>query len=357
MNVTNKSKIFVNGRFLTQKITGINRFACELCNALTDLGIEIIIVAPKKIQPGYSINSRVESFGWLKGPLWEQIDLPLYLLFHRNQLLLSFSGLGPLLYKNKVTTIHDLAFLVNPSWYSKSYYWFYRFATPLMAKYSKKIITVSAFSKNEIIREMGIPAEKIEVIYNAVHMMPRVEFPPVASRIDGKYIFSVSSIDPRKNINRLIEAYKRSGLETDYKLILAGKSGKVFNMQVSSEIVQYSLGYVSEDELQALYQNASLFVYPSLYEGFGIPPLEAMACGCPTVISDIPVFKEIFGNAACYVDPGNADDIKNGMIRVLTDRAYRDSLMISGFEQVKKYNWKRSANLVFQLIQPFIEVE
>ena len=352
----NKTKIIINGRFLTQKITGINRFACELCNALADFGIEIVIVAPKKIHPGYILNSRVEFFGWLTGPLWEQIDLPLYLLLHRNPLLLSFSGLGPLLYKNKITTIHDLAFYANPSWYSKSYYWFYRITTPLLAKFSKKIITVSEFSKSEIIRELGISAEKIEVINNAVHLTP-LEFPAIANKVNGKYIFSVSSIDPRKNIYRLIEAYNKSGLANDYKLVLAGQTSKVFNIHISAEILKYSLGYVTDDELHVLYQNASLFVYPSLYEGFGIPPLEAMAHGCPTVISDIPVFKEIFGIASCYVNPLNPDDIKNGMIKVLSDRTYRDTLITSGVEQEKKYNWKRSANLVFQMIQPFIEVE
>ena len=119
-----KSKLFVNGRFLTQKITGINRFAYELCKALIALGTEIIIVAPKKIQPGYVLNCRVVQFGLLNGPLWEQVDLPFYLLRHKNPLLLSFSGLGPIFYKNKIITIHDRAFLVNPSWYSKSYYWF-----------------------------------------------------------------------------------------------------------------------------------------------------------------------------------------------------------------------------------------
>lgn len=362
--------IYINGRFLTQRMTGIQRFAYEMCKAMHAAGSPIMVIAPRNVLPEYSLDFKFIKLGFFRGIYWEQLILPLYLLFHRNPLLINFGSPGPLLYTNRIITIHDLALLVNPTWFKKTYYRYYKFVTPIVAKRCLKIITVSNFSKQEIIFLLHVPAEKIEVIYNAVtlkqfegsfldspvpdeplsqsHTLKNTRF---SRLIQKKFILSISSLDPRKNLERLVDAYLKSGLTEEYQLVFAGKSDPVFNMELSSEIRNRSLGYVTDEELMVLYKNASLFVYPSLYEGFGIPPLEAMAQGCPTVISDIPVFYEVFGEASCFVNPNDVYSIGEGMKRVLTDNEYKIQLFEAAQKQLKKYSWNNSSKQLIDIIR------
>ena len=345
--------IFVNGRFLTQEMTGIQRFSYEICKALTEKEPGMIILAPKKIRKEYTLKCRIIRFGIFTGFLWEQVDLPIYLMKHNNPLLLNFGSPGPVFYSNRMVTVHDLSFYIHPSWFSKRYWFYYRFATPVFTRLSKKVITVSEFSRNEIIRLVGIPDEKITVIYNAVSGDIRKQ-PSQGTGGKGRYILSVASLDPRKNLARLVDAFKMAGIDKEIQLVLAGKSDPIFNMELPGEILAHSAGHIPEDELSALYENATLFVYPSLYEGFGIPPLEAMSLGCPVILSDIPVFREIFGDAAHYVDPLDTGSIRDGILLVLTDEPYRMELIHRGHERVKLYSWERSADKLVSIINSIV---
>jgi glycosyltransferase involved in cell wall biosynthesis len=343
------SAVYINGRFLTQRMTGIQRYANEICKALTRSGVEIVILAPRKTREEYRLTTPVIRFGVFSGILWEQADLPLFLLRRKRPLLVNFGSPGPLFYANRIVTIHDMSFRVNPGWFSKSYYWYYRIATPVFARRSKKIITVSVFSKNEIVRMTGIDGDKISVIHGAVPepFSSRSSRAPV-TRVP--YILSVSSLDPRKNLERLTEAYKQTGLEKEFRLLLAGAGDPVFHAGPSGDVMVHSLGFVPDEELAALYENASLFVYPSLYEGFGLPPLEAMSLGCPVVLSDIPVFREIFGDAAHYTDPYDTGSIRDGIVKILKDDNYRESLIRRGKEKSKEYSFERSAEKLAAII-------
>lgn len=341
--------LFINGRFLTQGITGIQRFSYELCRALIEKCVEIILLAPGKIRKEYKLNCRIIRFGIFQDILWEQLDLPVFLFKHNNPLLLNFGSPGPLFYKNRIVTVHDLSFYINPSWFSKSYSVYYRLITPVYTRLSKKVITVSEFSKNELKKLAGIPDDKISVIHNAVSATMKKEKPAIPGKKE-RYILSVASMDPRKNLDRLVNAYKQSGIEKDIKLVLAGKTDTVFAMEPSEEIRSNAIGYVPDEELAALYANADLFIYPSLYEGFGIPPLEAMSLGCPVVLSDIPVFREIFGDAACYIDPLDTGSIRDGILRVLNDEPYRNELIRRGRERNLLYSWEGSAEKLTAII-------
>jgi glycosyltransferase involved in cell wall biosynthesis len=320
-----------------------------MCNALYLRRAKFEVVAPKKTLEDYQPDFPVTRWGILNGPLWEQFDLPLFLSKQGNPLLLSFSGLGPLFYKKQVITIHDLAFMVNPEWFSKKYYWFYKFCTPVIAGNARKIITVSNCSKSEISKLLCIPSEKIEVIYNSVKFNYTDEITP-EKPVEGKYILSVSSIDARKNLARLVEAYNKTGISGDYKLVVAGKTDRVFSKKLTEDIAGISIGYVSDRELVLLYKSASVFVYTSLYEGFGIPVLEAMSFGCPVVISDIPVFREVFRDAGCFVNPNSTTSIQKGILKVLTDHEYRSSLIERGYKCAAKYNLEKSADDLINLI-------
>jgi glycosyltransferase involved in cell wall biosynthesis len=313
----------------------------------------MIILAPKKIRPEYKLKCRITRFGIFDGILWEQVDLPIFLMKNKNPLLLDFGSPGPVFYSNRIVTVHDLSFYIHPSWFSKNYRFYYRFATPVFTRLSKKVITVSEFSKNEIIRLIGIPDEKIMVIHNAVSGAIRKQ-QSYGTGKKRRYILSVASLDPRKNLARLVEAYKMAGIDKEIDLALAGKPDPVFNMALPADILAYSAGYVPDDELSALYENAALFVYPSLYEGFGIPPLEAMSLGCPVILSDIPVFREIFGDAAHYVDPLDTGSIRDGILQVLNNEAYRTELIRRGHERVKLYSWERSADKLYSIISSVV---
>ena len=163
--------IYVNGRFLLQNLTGVNRFAYELCRAWAQMGIPFTLCCPPgPIKGCYDVSHfNIVVYGWGKSHVWEQLSLPLW--FSRikgEKVLVCFTGLGPLLVRKKIMTIHDLAFMANPDWYSRPYRTWYRMMTPLCASTSMKILTVSEFSKSEIMRRLSMDDEKIRVIYNAV---------------------------------------------------------------------------------------------------------------------------------------------------------------------------------------------
>lgn len=340
--------IYINGRFLTSPISGINRFAYELCRELQHV-IKIIILVPKNaIHKDYDVsNFTIREFGYLKSHLWEQICLPVYFANKKNYLLLNFSGLGPILIKKKISTIHDVSFLHNPSWFSKSYYLLYKFITPLTIKTSQRVFTVSKFSKSEILKYYPfVLADRIDVIYNAV------DFTTIGRdniSTFKKNLLTVGSLDPRKNLQSLIKALEL--LNGQEELHVIGGSNRIFaesvNLHLQKNNVKF-LGRVSDSELKQEYAKAKLFILPSLYEGFGIPPLEALHAGCDIAISDIPVFREIFEDAAIYFNAEDPCDISkkismflNGEIRIKQDAKKRIS---------QKYSWKLSANKIINIL-------
>lgn len=350
--------IYINGRFLLQNQTGVNRFAYELCRALAEMGVPFILCCPPGvIKDCYDVSGfSIWTCGWGKSHLWEQISLPW--IFHRikgEKVLLNFTGLSPLFVRKKVMTIHDLAFWVNPKWYSLSYRFLYRLLTPLCAFTSMKVLTVSEFSKNEIIRLLGIDRQKTVVVYNAVPFFFRI--PTVKNCMEkGKYVLAVSSIDPRKNFFTLLRAFAYVKAK-DIKLYIIGGEDKIYSASIrglekmtKSGKVKW-LGRVSDDELKQFYERALCFVYPSLYEGFGIPPLEAMSCGTPTVVSAIPPIKEVCGNAALYVNPYDEKDIAEKINLLIEDADLRKSLIVKGYERCQMFDWHRSANILINVVE------
>lgn len=343
----------VNGRFLTQKPTGIQRYAFEMCNKLYELGADFHVAIPQNINPDYKFSFKVVRCGSLNTHLWEQINLPRYLKKIGSPLLISFSGSGPLNYSNQIMTIHDVSQERHPEWFSPNFVRFYHFMYPRVAKKSHAVITVSEFSKHEITETLAIPKDKIHVVNcSAEHSYKDDATNVTDTRNDEKYILTVSSMDPRKNFVRLVEAFK--GIDDkSIKLYIIGMRFKAFNTPDLQKLVDENVvlpGYIDDDVLAEKYRNALFFVYPSLYEGFGIPPLEAMTYGCPVLNSDIPALRETSGDGALYADPLDVADITSKMNLLIQDEGLRNSLRTKGFEQVKKYSWDKSARKVLELI-------
>jgi glycosyltransferase involved in cell wall biosynthesis len=339
-------RIYINARFLTQRITGVQRYAIEISIKLKKLYPDIRFIAPQYIiHKELAKDLEVNRYGKLKGHLWEQIYLPIYLKQNNNLLLLNLANTAPLFYGKQIVTIHDLAFLRNPQWFSKRFYYYYKFLIPKITQKALIIITVSNFIKREIMEILNVPESKIKVSYGAVPEGFSV-MPTNVENKYGDYILAVSSLDPRKNFKNLLLAFDKLALK-NIKLVLVGSRNKIFSNQhldrFSAKQNIIFTDYVPNEHLKYLYKNARLLVFPSLYEGFGLPPLEAMACGCPVVVSNVASLPEVCGDAAYYVDPYNIESIAQGMYEVLTDETLRQGLIQKGLERVKFFSWEKSA--------------
>lgn len=341
----------INARFLTQNISGVQRFAIELAKELKRINPAIIFVSPYNIiHKELAEELGVIVVGLNKSVLWEQIDLPLYLLRNGSPLLINLCNVAPILYNNQIITIHDMAFFINPTWFRKKFTRYYTFVIPIISKRAKLVFTVSNFSKQEIIKYLSILPEKIKVIYNGTSELAdsNNSYP-----ITEKYILVVGSVNPRKNISRLINAFN-SIPDKDYKLIVAGDNSSVFNnkdsrITTTTEDIIF-MGRIDDQTLASLYKKAILFIYPSLYEGFGIPPLEAMSYDCPTLVSDIGSLREVCADASAYVNPVDTDGIANKITELIQDKDKRLDLVAKGAINIKRFSWNSSARKVAESI-------
>lgn len=347
--------IYVNSRFLTQPITGVQRFAIELSIRLKrTLGSEIQFIAPSDIlHTDLATQLDVKIVGSKKGHLWEQIDLPNYLKKQGEPILLNLCNTAPILYKKNIITVHDVAFEVFPFTYTKSFLYFYKFLIPRIIKKALKVITVSEFSKNEIIKYYKISSNKIEVIYNAVSDIFQNNNPKEKKE---NYFLAVASLNFRKNLPLILEAFSEFyQTNKEYQLlIIGGLDQKSFS---DLDLEKYKnnpnilfKGRVSDDELVVYYQNAIAFVYPSFYEGFGIPPLEAQASGCPVILSEESCFPEIFGDTVLYCNPYMVDSLVN-KFRDAIIPSINEKFVLKGYENIKKYDWDLSATQLQTIIE------
>lgn len=330
--------IYINGRFLSQSITGVQRFAKELTVELLNKSddYKLLALPGTKLVPPFNQDNTI-IIGPANSQIWEQVYLPYFLNKQNNPLLINFTGLGPVFYENKILTIHDLSFWEHPEWFSKKYYWFYRIFTPISVRNSKKIITVSEYSKNRITKYLHQNETDIEVVYNAVN------YDTIVVHDKQKYILSVGSLDPRKNIERLINSFKKWN-HPDYELlIIGGRQNSFANLNLSSDNKIKFLGYLSDDELHQYYLNAEIFIFPSLHEGFGIPPLEAMACGTPVIASNTTSIPEACGDAAYYIDPNSEESMVAALDVLANNENLRSELIRKGFRNIKRFSWAESA--------------
>ncbi|MBR3518880.1 MAG: glycosyltransferase family 4 protein [Paludibacteraceae bacterium] len=346
--------LYINGRFLTQPMTGTNRFAYELSVGLAKRGYPCVVLAPNGPlrEDSYDLSSlNIEQVGPFKSHLWEQVTLPWHMRKKKDSLLLSLKGLGPVFMTRQVATIHDMSYLVNPKWFSLPYRLFYRLMTPLMASHVRRLITVSEFSKGEIVRLLKVSPDKVSVIHNAPSGCFRQEGDvrgntPENDDSTDNFILTVSSLDPRKNLSLVFEAYGKSAQRLP--LYVVGERYPVFGkLEVPWNDNIKFLGRISDEELRSYYAHASLFVYPSLYEGFGMPPMEAVACGCRNVVlSDIPVFREVYGDMAHYVKVDDSDALA-AMFDTLPEALHPEK--ISDF--IERFTWEESVERLVEVLR------
>ena len=265
--------------------------------------------------------------------------------------------------KKMVTTVHDFSLILHENFHPKERVKYFKDNFFDNIYRSDIIITGSYFSKKEIIDRLGFSEEKVKVIYHGVRheVFKKIDNVKLSFDLPNKFIFSVGNIEPRKNILGLLKAYNNLDIELKlkYKLVLAGFKGwenkdvmKIINN--NKDFITY-LGYIADDELAGVYNKASCFVYPSFYEGFGLPPLEAMACGTPVICSNVSSLPEVGGEAVLYCNPHSIDDIKLKIEQVLSDEKIQDQMSIKGIEQAKKFTWEKSAKEHINIFNKLLE--
>ena len=344
--------LFVNARFLTQHITGVQRYAIEISKQLKiKLRDGVVFLSPKNIVHNeIARNLGVRVIGKNSGHIWEQLDLPVYIKREGSPLLLNLANTAPVFYKNKICVVHDIAYERFPQTFDWKFRLFYKFLIPKILKNSRKIMTVSKFSRNEISQLYGIQSDRIDIVYNSVN----TTFKNIRTENKEKYILAVSSLHYQKNFHSLIEAFDGLGDE-NIKLFLVGEINKNFtNLNLLEKIKNNTniifIGRVSDEELTRLYSNAICFVFPSFYEGFGIPPLEAQSCGCPVVCSNAASLPEIYGDSVVYFNPYNVEDMRGKIQMVLNDENLQNELRAKGFENIKRFSWEESAQKIINLV-------
>ena len=346
--------------------TGIGTYTYQLIRSLYELkipGLEYRYFWPGDEYKDLDIRdeSVFNSIEKSKDKFWEEVHIPTRLcdenidIYHvpQNGIGLPLTKICPV-----VVTIHDLIPYVYPETVGRSYLKVFLAQMPEIVERADKIITVSKCSKRDIQRILGVPADKIAITYEApepiYQPMDKQESKKLAAEKYGlhkDYILYIGGFSPRKNVQGLISAFKEilPDLKRDVQLALVGKQVREFNellvlieaLGIQDKVVW--TGFAPVEDLPYLYSGAEVFVYPSLYEGFGLPPLEAMACGTPTITSSTSSIPEVVGKSALFFNPFDASQLAEALYKVLTNEELRQRLSEKGLKRARKFTWKKTA--------------
>lgn len=344
-------KVIINGRFYSQRITGVQRYARELVaqlDLLCDTG-EIELALPAGVQSPVFKNIRTVLVGRRQGVVWEQTEFSRYVR-KQKAVSLNLCNSAPLR-GQKIVCIHDVKIRAYPEFFSWKFRMWYSFLFRNFTKKARAILTVSEFSKQEIIRYYHCNSADIHVIYNAWQHYDRViasEDAMLRYGLQNKnYVFSLGSLEPNKNLKWIIEVAKNNP-----EMIFAVGGGINQNVFSHADIELPAnvrlLGYLGDADAKCLMKNCSAFLFPSFYEGFGIPPLEAIVAGAENVIvSDIPVMHELFGDAVIYIDPKKYDYRLKNILKNTSDK---------GEEVLSRFSWERSARELREILRGMVRL-
>jgi glycosyltransferase involved in cell wall biosynthesis len=292
---------------------------------------------------------------------WWTIGLPRYIRRHGLALFHGTNFEVPLWQRcPTVLTIHDLSLLLYPQTHRSRLVLRSRALLPLMSRAATMIVTVSESVRREVCEHLRVSPEKVVAVPNAARRLfrptPSGQTVEVRRRlgVEDEFLLYVGTVEPRKNLLTLVRAFVELLRATDSRpqLVIAGKKGWLSDdlyahIKESGAADRILLtGYVTDDELRALYSSCRAFVYPSLYEGFGLPPLEAMACGAPVIASDIPSIREVTGEAARLVDPLNVNALAQSILALLRDDGERQHLSSAGLRRAAEFSWERTARSI-----------
>jgi glycosyltransferase involved in cell wall biosynthesis len=357
--------VVINGRFLGQAVSGVQRYGREMLRALDALltedslprfaSIEVLVPpdCPARDQGAALRSIRLVRTGRLTGHAWEQLELSWQA---RRSVLVNLTNSAPLLHGRQIVAIHDASIAAFPDNFTRAYRIWYRLLYAGLRRGPARFITVSKFSAAEIARLFGITPDRIDVVPNAAEhlgqvrtdaaILQRLGLPPQG------YVVAVGGRSRRKNLEAAEQALALLG-PAGVPLVLVGRSiSRVFAAApagAGAAIIE--LGHLADSEMKALYEHALCLVFPSFYEGFGLPPLEAMSCGCPVICSDAASLPEVCGDAALYFDPASPAALAQRIGSLQASSELRRALIERGRARALRFGWRRSAEALLCVIE------
>jgi glycosyltransferase involved in cell wall biosynthesis len=353
-------RIAIDARELAGRPTGVGRYLAELLRGWDDLAgahaHEFILCAPGPVAQPASLPSKLVMAPGA-GTAWEQLTLPRLVARADADVLFAPGYTGPLLSRTPmVATVHDVSFAAHPEWFSWREGLRRRVLTRLTVRKAARVITVSDFSKQEIVRHCGAPQSKVEVIYSGATAIAG-QSASHAGDVDDTVLF-VGSLFNRRHIPELIAGFEQlAARRPSARLTLVGDNRTHPHIDIDRTIANSPAGtrirasaYVSDEELAALYRRARAFVFLSHYEGFALTPLEALAAGVPVVLLATDVAREIYGPAATYVERADPTSIAEGLERALFDDTERSRVLTAAAAQLERYSWRECAQRTLQVL-------
>lgn len=347
--------IYVNGRFYSQKITGVQRYSRELIRAMDRVlseqayaSVRLTCLVSQRAEALPTLeNIEIKRVGVLDGNLWEQLELPMHA---RAGILFSPANIGPIIVSRQVLTIHDASVYVFPEAYSWPFRAKYKLFFKTYVRRSRWVITDSQFSKSELVRICHFDPDKLSVIYPGYeHLAHARPDPAILAKLgleEKGYYLAVGSLSPHKNFKLILDALNILGEETVKLVVTGGKFSRVFRdkeLNFSKNILL--TGYVSDEELAELYSRAKALILPSLYEGFGFPILEGLALGCPVISSTAASLPEVGGDVVTYFDPTDPQ----ALAEIIRSESFSyDPETVQ--TQLEKFRWEATARQVLDLL-------
>ncbi len=351
-----RSEWAINGRFLTQRMTGVQRYAYEILTAIDNIMAEpgqdgrfpamrLVLAPGTSPRPVLSrIGVRQTSFG--SGHAWDQAVLPLYV----RSGLLSLGNFGPVFARNQIVCIHDANTFIEPDSYSRGFGLVYRTLLPWLGKRASRVATVSRFSADMLVKFGVCRCDKIFIAPNghehALRWQPDRATIPLLKDLRRPFVLLLGSSAKHKNVRIVLE--QAPGLdEAGIDIVVVGTGSSIFsaNMPAFARSNIHYTGYVNDDDLSALYERAQCLAFPSRTEGFGIPPLEAMARGCPVISSNAASLVEVGGDAVAYVDPGYGDGWREAIVGLTANQSLRETMAARGRKRAALFSWRGSAQI------------
>ncbi|MEN9982046.1 MAG: hypothetical protein RI918_15 [Pseudomonadota bacterium] len=369
----NSKTIWVNGRYLARKITGVERVAGEILSSLAvefldangcydhdgfQLHFKLAIESDSSFPiPAFAKGWEIKSVGQHKGHVWEQLDLA---SLPAEDWVLSLCNTGPLFRANQVIFFHDAQVYAIPQNFDWKFKWWYKALLNIAGRRSKKILTNSEFSKSELIKYTGISEKNFEtILLGCEHIKKFIPEQPLEllSKLKGKpYVLAVSSASPNKNFSSVLKALELLGDKAPHCVIVGQQYSKVFKESKLNSDRVIEMGYVSDETLAGLYENAMCLVFPSFYEGFGLPPLEAMLLGCPVITSNCSSLPEVCGSAALYCDPNDPSTISDSISFLVQNPEKVNALREASKAHAQNFTWKKSATHLLRVLEKSITI-
>ncbi len=357
-----RQRVVINGRFAGRAVTGVERYAGEMVRALDELvrqnhplthGLEFVLATPPATQVRLPLTHiGIAPAGRFSGYLWEQLSLP---SFANGDLILNLCGLAPVLRARNITCVHDAHVWLVPENYSRAFLAAYSLLLPLVIRNSRRWMTVSQFSARELTR-LSVADRPPELMTpNGADHALRWDAGKSALRrsdLPERYVLALGSRSYNKNLGliySLAEQIEPLGITV---VVAGGSNQKVFGSgdAVATRNV-CELGRISDDDLALLLKNALAFLFPSFFEGFGLPPVEAMLLGCPVVASNSSAMPEVLGDAAIFCDPRAKEEWVAAIGRLAGDGALRADMIRRGRERAGQYRWRNNAMTLLEHVR------